>query len=973
MRMSLPLKAVLIAGLCLVPSFLVGKTPTLQVDPAASAKSSPMAKQESKDKIRFTFQDQDWNILIPWFAGQAGYELSPIANWPEGSCTIQSSEEYSVMDALDQLNHRLRLCKPEPYTLIRNRGTLFLLKVSDRYPDELIEKVKPDVIDQRGKYEIIETTFELEELDGEMLYDELKQLVSEEFSNYYALFPSSNQLNVRATGQVLRDMRDLIDFAKRKMDEEKRGSLVYRLKFQDAETFLQLMRTGVGIPTDQNSNPEGTLTLIAEPLSDRIFVTGTRKMRDKFETLAKLFDSDPNIVESTADADPPYFWKYPVLSDKEVAFNLFQNILDGTDARMEQDQNTGAIVVFATKEMHDRVAKGLAILEGDTGGFEIVALKKMDVAEARTILMNVYQQDDESEGGSGPTFIADTYTNKMIVSGSVQDVARIKGILEKLDADYEDPLPPGPRSRTRVISMDNSEQERLAPMLEYLFKSTNRDNPIRVIRPKDRPAMNMRIRGGEFNDPSALDPPEAGESLLLPPVRPDQPAKQAPQQPAGRDDRRSKSGYLIPQLMLMGSQFAGGPTLLPSYAMLVQEDETSTDSTTTETFRDPDYKPAPKLQSIPGAPVEFKFMDGHLIIESDDLDAADDAVAIINSFLGEESTTQLPVFYELAHRPVMEMKENLEEYFGMSSDSGGGGGGGLMGGVMNNMMGGAGDMLSGLLGADSGGSGGAFLEGDVIFTADVRFNQLIVSGATQNDLATINALIEIWDRPQGDTEPKLMGEFFTIDVIHRDAEELLEILKSQIPDLIRDPEAEKQGGGAGQNPAAMMQQMQKLLGGKGGGGGGIDDEKKKPKATLSVDTMTNQLLVTGPPFIYDEVLKRIEILDVPDLTKPQTSVLLSPELGDINQYADLLTKTFPRNLVISNGEGEEGGSTGSGSKGGTSGRPNSGSAQNAAISAMMSNAIQQRMQAARGQSGQRGGGRSTGGRTSGARSKGGGR
>ncbi|MEL7500265.1 MAG: secretin N-terminal domain-containing protein [Planctomycetota bacterium] len=972
-----------LVAVALLASVIAAPLANAQTDdkPAETPQEKVVENQVTDDgNIRFSFQDQDWRDVIPWFADQAGFQLQQVDDWPEGVFSLQDQDEYSVLEALDQLNHALRIKKPDAYTLIRNRRMLILTRVADSYPDELIETVNVADLQNRGKYEIMDVKFELSELDGEVIYDELKQLVSDEFRNQYALFPSSNQLQARGTGEQLRNMRDLIMDAMRIMESNQRGSFIYTLKYQDPETFLAIVGAELGFRGENTTNEEGTISIIAEPLSDRLFVSGTKKMRDRFETLATMVDSDPNNTAEVVEVDAPYFFKYPVLSDPKLAFNLLQNVLEGTDAKMEQDEVTGSIVVLARDEDHQRVKSGLAILENNQDGFAIIKLEKIGAAEALTIMQNIFQQNtlDDDSAQKGPQFIADSYTNKIIVSGTVQEVARVRAMLKQLDDEYEDPVPPGPRSRVRIIPMDESEQQKLAPMIESLLGTVNRGNKFRVILPEERKSMNMRIRSGEFDDPRALEEPLPGESLLIPQraTRPDEgTSNQRGNTPSRRNDQGSVQ-RTVDEWLFVGTQAFGISPVVANTSLIWQEEE-STDDDSSKGYQDPDYTPPPKVQSVPGAPITFRFNEYGLTIESEDLDAADDIEYAIRDFLGEESTIQLPVFYELAHRSVIEIKEMLEIYYGMEDGGGGGGGGGggLMGGMMNNMLGGAGDLLGGLLDTGGGGGGGV-LEGDVTFGMDVRFNTLWIRGATDNDLAEINQLIDMWDRPEGSIKPELAGEFRTIDVIHRDAEELVEIIKSQIPDLIRDPEAEKQSGG-GNNEARQMMAAIQAMTGKKQGASSADNEEKKPKALLGVDEMTNQLLVTGPSFIYDEILLRVLKLDVPDLTKPKTSMLLPAELGDVESLAKILEEQYKGNIIIDMGD-EETGTNRNGSSS-TSGRPSSGNtaastqakATSDAARAAFMNAI--RSNAARGGGGGAQGGGGRGGAGGGRGGRGGGR
>lgn len=914
-------------------------------------------------KIQFSFQDQDWKFVIPWIAGQANFQLQQVEDWPQGTFNVQDNDEYTVVEALDQLNHALRLIKPEPYTLIRNRRMLVLVKVDpSNYPDELIETVSTEELENRGKYEIMDCKYDLDDLDGDAMYQELGQLISDNFRRKFVLFPSSNKLTARGTGQQLRDIRDIIKDAKRIQEQNKRGLLIYELKFQDAETFLAIAGPQLGFQGDERRNEEGTISIVAEPLSNRLFVNGSREMRDRFSEIADIVDSDPQLDGTDVALDAPTARKYAVSGDPDVAFNLIQKFLEGSDARMEKDETTGAIVVLGRKADHILVDQAIDVLESSAGEeFAIIRLQKIGAAEALQILQTAFQQNslDDDAAQKGPRLTIDTVTEKVYVSGTVQEVARVRSMLKILDEDFEDAVPSGVRSGVVMIPMNRADQERIAPLLSDMLRMNNRPNPFKIILKEDRKNLDERINRGEF------DAPDAPLDDILP--------GGVKSSPKTETDQRRRSSFLnrTNEWLFVGSQILG---IDPSVATsIVFQDEDEADDK--KPAKSKDYKPAPQIQSIPGAPIEFDFNGEFLTIRTKDLDAADDIENSIYDFLGEESIAQIPVFYEIVHRPVSEVKDLLEGFYGMGDSGGGGGGGGIMGGMMNNMLGGAGDMLGGLLDVGGGGAAGASeLEGDVSFGMDARHNSMWITGATDRDLSSINQLIDMWDRPEGLTNPELAGEFRAIDVIHRDAMELVDTITKQIPDLIKDPEAQQQAGGAQNNQMRqMMQAMQALGGGKNGGGGGQDVEAMKPKATLTADEKTNQLLVTGPSFIYEEILKRVISLDKKELTDPQTSVPLPPGLGSIDDFLPILQAQFPGQVLTGEGEASQNPAATNGAR--TPADPKAAASQQAAQAAAMGQMIS-RMRAG-GQGGGRaggGGGRTGGGggRTGGGGGRGGG-
>jgi len=210
-------------------------------------------------------------------------------------------------------------------------------------------------------------------------------------------------------------------------------------------------------------------------------------------------------------------------------------------------------------------------------------------------------------------------------------------------------------------------------------------------------------------------------------------------------------------------------------------------------------------------------------------------------------------------------------FLGLSSDSSGGGGGGLggmLGGLAQNAIGGAaGQMLGGLMGGGGGGGGSTattsdMLTGDASIAADAQLNVLVVS-ANDVDFDLIMQYVDYFDVDGPENDPFLDGRTYSIPVEYRDASELVELIKTMLPDRIKSPK--QQSGG---NPqAAQAQMLQQLMrGGRGGGnqgGGNKGVEQTEPKMTLGADLAVNAVLVTGPEFLFKQVDEIVKTLDTP--------------------------------------------------------------------------------------------------------------
>ncbi len=863
---------------CLVAAFVV------RVSAAQSTSAADTKQDQDQKTLRFQFQESDWQDVIPWFAEQAGFSLQPITDWPEGTFFLKDDSEYTTMEALDQLNRALRLRNP-PFTLIRNRKMLILKQFDDQLPPDLMETVDPEDLTDRGFYETMKCVFNVEDLNVDEIFNEIKPLASER-TNRIDVFPASKQIRVMASGGQLREINEVIETAKQRYISDNQELKMYKMKHMDPESFLIAARPMLELEPNRDVAEDGSLTITREIAGDRLYLKGTKKKLALFEKVANLIDAP---VEATEDVQlaKQTFKTYQILVDPKLGFDMLQTVLEGTDARMQQDETSGAITVLGRPEDHEKVVEALAALSENGNDFEIIVIESGDATEIMLAVQSLLRQTSSEEATTGPVIMANSLLNQVLVRGTPQEVAEVRRMVSQLDANSV-PVQSGPRTGTRIIQMDQNEVDDVLPMMEDLLRGAGRRNNFRIVLPEDREEMRLnRMRGIQDRLKKSNDGSSTSEN------------GPQPDNFRGSDNRSRLLEGLQSGLAILAISNGIAPLTQTGLLTWTPQDEANSVGKTSQEngkVQKQDYVPPQQLPSIPGAPIEIKVTDYGIVLVSDDLDALDDLELMIQNQLGEDSAVELPQFYFLNHRKAENIKGFLEEYYGMADSSGGGGGGagGLMGGMMNNMLGGGtGDLLSGLMGGGDilgGTSGAGVLEGDVRFGIDVPFNAIYVAGATGNDLDQITEIIDVLDQPEPPHDPDLLGEFRTVKVFYRPASEMVELVKEQLGDSVNAGKAE--GGGAQQNQEAqqMMKMMQQLAGGGGRGASkGNDPEQDKPKVILGVDEATNSLLVTGPEFIYNRVLLIVDQLDVAEVAP---EMLMMPRVGNNEMIRQTLTAMF---------------------------------------------------------------------------------
>ena len=842
----------------------------------SAAQASPQTQESTPaEGLEFNWDGAPWPDVVEWFADQADLILEKVDQYPEGTFSLVSERPLSPIEAIDEINHRLRLSNP-PKMLLRNGRRLFLVDADAVLPSELVETVAPFELDQRGKYEPLQTMFDVSGLDLNEIENQVGKRVQEHNKKSMQLYRDTNELFVRESGENLRFIRNIIERAK--ASKTSSYSDLY-LKHISAELFIDQIRM-IHELDENNRNEDRTLFLIidAAPGSQRIVIRGTaEKIRD-VEKAAAIFDVPAAKVEASAD-DPITLEQYTVPRDSKEAFEVIDRLLFdlGGGARVIQGSETGKITVLGREADHATVRDYLGLAESGNGGFETVQLvngKAGDIAlDTQTILgITVENADDNVK------LLPNDSRDWIMVRGTPAQVTDAVEIIKELDQKSA-PVSNGIRTKRRVISMPAADRDRVLEALQDYLPTLGRDNPFEV-----RPA-----RAPEKDDDSLF---------------------------RQRDKKMKNNDHgsiFRSRLFEVAAVVAPGVTLQFANSMLQSPDDPSPGDA-----KNPgDYKLPDQIKSVPGAPVRIWGTESGIIIETLDLDAGDDVEYLVDDLLGDVSDEIKPQIYRLVHCEAGYMKTQLEKFFGLESSSGGGGGSSLLGGIAGSVMGEAGGgMVDSLFGGGLGGdtdSPAAALEGDVTIGIDGRLNYMWVIGATSNDIELIDAVVEEFDVSSPPQSPETAGQIYSIQIQHRDVEEIKTQVETLMEKYFSDDEA-KQGGGGGNEAANMMKMMRSLTGGGGGGGG--NEEEVRVRGYLSVDKMTSKLLFLGPKSIFIQVETLVANLDQPQVEVPRSMLTIPLDGEDGQRYAEMLRDLLGDDKIEISGGGLEGeAEDGSGTKG----------------------------------------------------------
>ncbi|MBC7851946.1 MAG: hypothetical protein IAF94_00775 [Pirellulaceae bacterium] len=299
----------------------------------------------------------------------------------------------------------------------------------------------------------------------------------------------------------------------------------------------------------------------------------------------------------------------------------------------------------------------------------------------------------------------------------------------------------------------------------------------------------------------------------------------------------------------------------------------------------PDLQAAPEEVTVPGAEVIITVSQAGITIASKDLDALDEIESILNDLVSVEvdPVKRLKII-KLKHIKADQAAALIQEILsgGASANEGGGGGGSLMGDMMGMMMGGGGNPLSSLLGGGGGGTTASTTAVSIV--ADPRCNELWVS-ATTRDYDRVIEIVQTIDRlPDGDVEYVPAPRY--IKVRNQNAEDIAAKIRQLYASRL-------EGSGSNQN-RGQPNPLEAIMALRGRGGNQNKATKaEEVKIAIAVDERSNQLIVSAPDYLFDEISQLVKDLDTATVNADEVMAVVNLNGANADLIQRSLTKMFP--------------------------------------------------------------------------------
>jgi type II secretory pathway component GspD/PulD (secretin) len=766
--------------------------------------------------IEFQFRDQAWPDVLQWVADVSGLAL----DWqelPADLLSIATPGKMSLIQTRDMLNRHLLA---RGFTILEFPGVLQVVKTKE-INGSLVPRVEPSELDSLPANRFVRTTYKLDSLIAKDLIEELKSLISPNGS--IRALSKTNRLEAMDTAANLAEIHqilsqeqsdDVLNNLAREFElehvraTEVREQLAQFLKLEpaksaspqpgrmspeDMEAQQQMMiqqqlaaqQGRQGAPKPPTST-RSEVYLIANARRNSVIVNAPPdKMAIIAAFIARVDVPNPN-EQYQALTTRMKVYRLTSIDPKQFVTSLIAlNVLEPT-TRLEPDEKNKSMIAYASLADHLTIQETLKKLDGSARQVEVITLRRLradEVAGTIRLLMGIEQ--DKKDDSSRRMFYYDPYSQR------------------NRDDKSKDALRVGVNANSNQLilwanEIEAEEIRKLLLKLGELPPEARSQQAVRVIEGNRSPQMKEYLENlrKTWNQKGIeLEIPDDSEFFKEP----------APGQPAP-----TKPDPKLPDINSVGQSPSAEANGSVPEGLLVTTQQTQQESS-----------------SAPKNAIKIRFDEqGNLILESTDTRALDQ--------LEEWMITNAPPereydVFQIKHARPYWIKLNLEDYF--KDDSGKKDSDILFRWIF--------DMDAPKKDNDEPQLG---KKRKLKFMSDSDSNTLLVSGATDAQLKTIQRLIDLWDKPEKQDKQNLRFTK-TVKVEYSKAQNISDAIKDAFRDLLssndkalaRNQQDSGQGGASKESKHRSEDSISE---------GGMNYDFSG-KLSLGVDAITNTIIVSA--------------------------------------------------------------------------------------------------------------------------------
>jgi type II secretory pathway component GspD/PulD (secretin) len=809
------------------PNAATKEPPTIKRTSEPKGAPNPRAfeiKPDEQGMMQFQFRDQAWPDVLQWIADASGLAL----DWqelPADLLSIATPGKMSLVETRDVVNRHLLA---RGFTILEFPGVLQVVKTKE-INASLVPRVDPQELDSLPANRFVRTTFKLDTLIAKDLIEEIKQLISPN-GNLLAL-SKTNRLDAMDTASNLAEIHRILS---QEQSDAVLNNLAREFELQHvrasevADQLTQFLKLEPAKGTGQQPgrmSPEeveaqrqmmiqqqmaaqqgkqvapkpptqrAEVYLIANARRNSIIVNAPPdKMAIISAFITRVDVASPN-EEYQALTTRMKVYRLTSIDPKQFVSSLMAlNVLEPT-TKLEADDKNKSMIAYASLADHLTIQETLKKIDGSARQVEVITLRRLKAEEvAGTIRLLMGIDQDKKDDASRRAYYYDPYSQR------------------NRDDRNKDALRVGVNANSNqlILWANEFESEEIRKLLLKLGETpaeSRNNQTLRVIEGNRSPQMREYLEKLQrtWNQKGIeLEIPAESEFQVEPTPAPPVPTRPNPASPTNPPGRASESNTI-------GQN--------PAKAIQIDSSEGGI-LVATQSAQEPSTARKNSEKTI-----KIRFDEqGNLVLESSDTQALDQLEEWMLSNAPPER--EYDVFHIRHARPYW-IKMNLEDYFKEDSgkrDS---------------------DVVFRWLfdidapKQDEGPQLGK--KRKLKFMSDSDSNTLLVSGASDAQLKTIQRLIDLWDQPEKQDKQNLRYTK-TVKVEYSRAQGIVDAIKDAFRDLLSSNDKalarNQTEAGQGGNKEAKHRSEDSIS------GGGMNYEFSG-KLSLGLDAVTNTIIVSA--------------------------------------------------------------------------------------------------------------------------------
>ncbi|MGY8770968.1 MAG: secretin N-terminal domain-containing protein [Pirellulales bacterium] len=903
--------------------------------PEPADKKELEVRPDEDGLVRFNFRGQAWKDVLDWLSDISNESL----DWqelPSDYLNLTTQRAYTVDEVRDIINERLLT---RGYTMLHQREGFVVVKV-DKIDPAQVPRVHPEDLRYRDDHEIVKVSLPLSWLIAEATVEELKPMLSP----HGKMIPLKTSNRIEAMDSVV-NLREIYHVLQEEQSTESESSQVteFELQFVRAEVVKEHLEGLLGMSStskkatpmtpqqmqmmqqqmqqQQRSGGKPSPTA-AKPKSEVYLVVNQRRNSilanappDKLVIIAqtiRMLDVQSSPSNSlSANLTRMQIYRLAQL-DPETLISMVEEVGElepGT--QLVADKKNNAVIAYASVADHYTVQTIIEKLDGSGRQFEVIRLRRLKADSVavtiRTMMGNEEEKKDSGRSSYYSSYYSSRYSSQKEETGNTDkfkvdaDVVNnrlllwsneleLEGVTKLLVKLGEIPMSGSPRNNVRSFDIGSSDNvDDMLRRLKEIWPSVS-PNPLQIERaePKVEPVPETEkpvipdTGLQKKNTPPVSSEPDTSEPVdkstntrWQVPVHFAQVTKQQPVEKAEQTTLNIVAAEVVAE--------PGNPVVDPAIT-----DIPGVTPENAELYQKYFGKKTPEQAVAETPPVTIKVDEnGRMTVTSSDPRVLDLLEDLIQEMTPPPKDWEI---FQLEYASAYWVSFNLEDFFEEEDED-------------SNPFGG---FFFGYGGGDSNKDDptGLSTRKPLKFITDVDTNTILVQGADNEQLATIQRLIDLYDVPQEVTaQSARMTSLYQVK--YSKAENIANSVKEVFRDLLSTNDKSLQGN---QGEQRQKSEQRTYITNIGGG-----DDKPEPsqtkinfkgKISIGVDEITNTLLLSiEGESLMNLVLDMIKSLD--EAAKPVSTVRVLSMTNITNPEAVKATLAKILNAESGDGKGQQ--------------------------------------------------------------------